>query len=439
MHVDFFELDFHERPLEAFVPGLVITRRLSEVQSAQLWPCRMQQRGCGPGGASSGGRHARGRGRRGRGRRGRGRGSADAAPPPAAVEDGDPTAEAECFSNESAAEDAEANARAEENDEMPKDVSDELLEISDICSNACECFCVCLGNEFIYLKILLQLPTHTTTTTTITPTKTPTTNTAHALHADHQSLVDHDPQQNPPHQTRSPTTTSNANYALQEMLESRADRDSDDVVGAGSAKLGAGVDEEDRHEPDVLEPLCEAFSGPSHEGPTWVAGPSTEAPQPSSGGAASSWEAPAAPLEPPPAGSSLVEELSDDRVITWKVPHGHGGSITWYKSKFSFVAQCCNDGHSSRCRATRSSRDSAQRGLKLPPSHGRPLGTLVAWIMFGHQELDQAKHLEFIPSRAQRSAGRALLKECALGRRLLSKERKKDDGEDSEHELPCTK
>ena len=135
---------------------------------------------------------------------------------------------------------------------------------------------------------------------------------------------------------------------------------------------------------------------------------------------------------PPP------EEASTDNIITWFMPDGSVGKISWYKSKMSFEATCaCPALHTSLCRTTRkSTAPKYSKSIFVKPSQGRCCGYMAAWLLFGFTQDCAETHRTFEPDRTQRRAGRALLKESPMGRKLLSKEAPKGHFEsDSEPDI----
>ena len=144
---------------------------------------------------------------------------------------------------------------------------------------------------------------------------------------------------------------------------------------------------------------------------------------------------PAAPVPPPPPPPAGEADLP--RTITYFLPGSrHNSKITWYKGTRNIEISCRNPEHgASSCRLTRTTKAYSGKG----GGHmlqGRPLGFAVAWLQGGCEADGGSElHLSFEPSREDRRIARQTLKESAQGRLLLSTERAKFDGEDSEPDM----
>jgi hypothetical protein len=109
-----------------------------------------------------------------------------------------------------------------------------------------------------------------------------------------------------------------------------------------------------------------------------------------------------------------------------------GGSIAWHLTTNRFEARCNNTDHGERCRMTRASTEGKRASAV---GQGRPLGTLVAWLASGGQFVTAYDHRANLPYDGDiRMAARSKLRESDDGLDLLSRERAKRLGEDSEPE-----
>lgn len=137
-----------------------------------------------------------------------------------------------------------------------------------------------------------------------------------------------------------------------------------------------------------------------------------------------------APAPPPPLAAPEPRARSSASAMV-ALPFG---KIAYYDSKKSFEAICRNPDH-GKCVLTRSARGKQVAGK--PSRAGRPLGFMAAWLQkagdLGSKE-EHWSHEAMHPSRAERIAARATLKQLHEGPELLSFERPKAEGERSEPE-----
>lgn len=154
------------------------------------------------------------------------------------------------------------------------------------------------------------------------------------------------------------------------------------------------------------------------------------------GGASGSSDA----VPPPPPPFPLDEVDDGPATITYIVPGSGGQMLVWNKKKRDLIATCKVPGHGpGQCRLTRSTRPPGAKVITAP-SHGRPAGFMLAWLLQGHQCKNKKEHYDLVPSHPMRIAARLLLKSSDVGKILLSKEvRKGNPGDESEHEVPPTK
>lgn len=199
--------------------------------------------------------------------------------------------------------------------------------------------------------------------------------------------------------------------------------------GSSSDPDGSGEGPASVTDAEVSSDADGASSSSSSSDSSSTSGSLGEEPTPVGGGI--SPDAPAAD-----GGDAMValERVPPATLPCWvrcEVP-GHG-SIVWYRSNGNFVASCSADGHEgiSLCKKTRTSWASDRR-----PAQGRPLGHLMAWLVAeGEQRFSGRRaHHSFVPSLAQRVAGREALKALPDSALLFVAEREKRDGEDSEPE-----
>lgn len=117
--------------------------------------------------------------------------------------------------------------------------------------------------------------------------------------------------------------------------------------------------------------------------------------------------------------------------LTYYVP---GGSISFYRSKCSFEAVCECKSH-KRCVLTRTHRGRPAGTSGAHPLGGRPVGFLAAWLGSGEACADKQEHWRpemFLASQERRAHLRSMIAATADGRRLLSFERERGDGEPEE-------
>ena len=120
----------------------------------------------------------------------------------------------------------------------------------------------------------------------------------------------------------------------------------------------------------------------------------------------------AIPHLPPPIGVRPIASDEAQLPTSTSVTIVHG-TIKYYRSTKRFVAQCPTGRFPTRCHLTRTSRNS---GLPDFAGQGRPLGLLMAWLMFMDVSLGREFQTEmFIPDHHQRLAGREFLETLASG------------------------
>ena len=225
--------------------------------------------------------------------------------------------------------------------------------------------------------------------------------------------------------------------------DSEADAAAELAMACGGVEGGAPRTDED--DPGEQPPEPPAAAAPPLEGAPAAAKPlAPAAPPPAGGGegaplehAAPLWvpPPPAAPVPPPPPPPAGEADLP--RTITYFLPGSrHNSKITWYKGTRNIEISCRNPEHgASSCRLTRTTKAYSGKG----GGHwlqGRPLGFAVAWLQGGCEADGGSElHQSFEPSREDRRIARQTLKESAQGRLLLSTERAKFDGEDSEPDM----
>ena len=190
----------------------------------------------------------------------------------------------------------------------------------------------------------------------------------------------------------------------------------------------SGLDE-DRLE-RILEEAADLFFGSDEEGDLGDVAPAPPTP-PAPAPAGSSGDVP-----PPPAAvapEAIARGPMGRAAATVVLPNGR---ISFYadRGRFEAVCKCKNPSH-GKCVATRNNRGRPDRGAgpDAPPIGGRPLGMLSAWLA-----LDcPSKESHFLPgsfvfSPEERLAHRRALALLPGGPELLSHERDKVGGEDSE-------
>jgi len=110
-----------------------------------------------------------------------------------------------------------------------------------------------------------------------------------------------------------------------------------------------------------------------------------------------------------------------------------GGRISYHYSKQAFEATCCNPAH-GQCVLTRTCHGRSVKGHGI--CGGRPVGFLGTWL--AHHDVESKKaHWNKAAMQyphAERLATRRQIQGTAAGRALLSFEREKASGEDSEPE-----
>eukprot|EP00971_Amphidinium_carterae_P205383 4076238-Amphidinium_carterae.1 len=143
-------------------------------------------------------------------------------------------------------------------------------------------------------------------------------------------------------------------------------------------------------------------------------------------------------VAPPPNSASSGSAAVVPRLVGLRFPSDcivhldDGSKLSYYQSKASFEARCACAGHIA-CVLTR-------RGTGvLSKSKGRPLGFLMAWLMWGQQCSDKAAHRNKEKWKAEltldvRKKARQTLLALTNGLELASHEREKDDDELSEPE-----
>ena len=347
----------HERPINYFVPGLVLCERMKDAEPHQLWPLlsRVSRRPARTG--KGRGRHS-GKGIKGKGR-GRGRAIVDAIAP-LALEDAADVSEhphddgPESCSGESAGETVVSTEDGEgaHGDGPHTDVSEVLDGVVGILHDAC-------GGD---------------------------------------SPID----------------------AFSDVVEQGSEGDENDNDGSTLVHAAFGGDGEAPLPgigavllPDARPPLDEPCVPEAPCEPLAVALPSDL-----DHAFESLSAAPAAAVPPPPApilnpGMLQLEQHFKDspKVIHYYVPQFPGARITWYRSKLQFYAYCCDEktGHSLACRLTRSCR--GPTSVYHSPQRGRPLGFMLAWILSCDAEVTklQSDHLLWIPPMVARLAARKQL------------------------------
>ena len=177
----------------------------------------------------------------------------------------------------------------------------------------------------------------------------------------------------------------------------------------------------DEHVPDEMD----AAGGP----------PDESSDSSSSSDESSSTNTDEAPPDAPADADGSVPALRGTADVAVKVT---GGIIRWYSNKQIFTADCTNhDG----CVKTRTSIQAKAMTTSANPSantaaKGRPVGYLSAWLASGchHACTDKATHWTPLhePTWQQRDEARAAVAALPDGEQLLSKERPRRAGEDSE-------
>ena len=237
--------------------------------------------------------------------------------------------------------------------------------------------------------------------------------------------VDHDPVAEPP-----PVYPEHESELLMHATE--------DAAPVGGVAADVLIENEGEKDPEDAEPhdgfvMLESViadeSAASH-----VISPAIAEP------AAASFEADDRPAQIPhdPIPRVSLDDMPGN--ITYEISGHRGCRIVWNKKNRVFEARCgtnCSnsDDLPTNCRITR--KTTKRSNMFQPPGHGRPLGFMMAWIIYGceaNKGMGPACHGSWKPSWRQRIECRDILHQSEQGRQLLTAERWKDEGEVSEQE-----
>jgi hypothetical protein len=149
------------------------------------------------------------------------------------------------------------------------------------------------------------------------------------------------------------------------------------------------------------------------------------------------------PLPPPSAPPTPPESVASSRKPQTRGPVGKadvvvavlGGTIRYYSKIDSFVAKCSNPAH-GRCELTRKASGSASSSSGAAKG-GRPVGFMASWLGESFETATKADHWSrttMVQMRHQRLLCRRIVQACSGGDVLLSHERAKIVGEESEAE-----
>ena len=106
-----------------------------------------------------------------------------------------------------------------------------------------------------------------------------------------------------------------------------------------------------------------------------------------------------------------------------------GGRITYYENKKSFEAKCQNPEHGETCKLTRTAVGSDRSNRT---AQGRPLGLLCAWLADNKQSSKSSHWINRYFTQSVRKQHRDVLSTRPGAADILSKERARRAGEDSE-------